>query len=235
MTNEQNLTLKNIKNTKKKLLFIYERLFTHFGPQCWWPGKTPFEVAVGAILTQNTNWQNVERAIDNLKGARALSAEAIRRMPEEELAELIRPSGYFRQKAVRLKIFVDFLYKHYRGGIAAMKKEELVLLREKLLSVKGIGPETADSIILYAVEKPVFVVDAYTKRVLIRHGFIEQKASYYEIQNLFHENLHFQADSKMYNEYHALFVRLCKEFCRKKASCNGCPLLNQFNAKPELA
>jgi len=233
VTNEQNEQNLPLKNRKEKLLFIYERLFTHFGPQHWWPGKTPFEVAVGAILTQNTNWQNVERAISNLKGARVLSAEAIRRMPEEELAELIRPSGYFRQKAVRLKIFVDFLYKYYHGGIAAMKKEKLALLREKLLLVKGIGPETADSIILYAVEKPVFVVDTYTKRVLLRHGFIAQKAGYHEIQDLFHKNLHM--DQKIYNEYHALFVRLCKEFCRKKASCNGCPLLSQFNAKPELA
>lgn len=219
MTNKQNLP---IKNPKKKLLFLYERLFTHFGSQHWWPGNTPFEVAIGAILTQNTNWQNVERAINNLKRARALSAAAIRRISEEELAGLVRPSGYFRQKAVRLKIFVDFLYNHYRGGIAAMKKDETALLREKLLSVKGIGPETADSIILYAVEKPVFVVDAYTKRVLLRHGLIEQKTGYHEIQDLFHENL--QADKRMYNEYHALFVRVCKEFCKKKAFCKGCPL-----------
>ena len=220
MTNKQNLPLKNLK---KRLSLLYERLFTHFGPQHWWPGNTPFEVAIGAILTQNTNWQNVERAINNLKSARALSAEAIRRMPEEELAELVRPSGYFRQKAGRLKIFVDFLYNHYSGGIAAMKKDELGLLREKLLSVKGIGPETADSIILYAVEKPVFVVDAYTRRVLLRHGLInEQKSGYHEIQDLFHENL--QADKRMYNEYHALFVRVCKEFCRKKPLCDGCPL-----------
>jgi len=219
VTNKQNLYS---NNTKKKLILIYERLFRRFGPQHWWPGNTPFEVAIGAILTQNTNWQNVERAINNLKSARALSAAAIRKIPEEELAGLIRPSGYFRQKAGRLKIFVDFLYKHYRGGIAAMKKDDPAWLRKKLLSVKGIGPETADSIILYAVEKPVFVVDAYTKRVLLRHGLIDQKAGYNEIQELFHGNL--QANEEMYNEYHALFVRVCKEFCRKKAHCEGCPL-----------
>jgi len=202
---------------------IFERLFSHFGPQHWWPGKTPFEVSVGAILTQNTSWSNVERAVENLKKARVLSARGIRSIPEEQLRELVRPSGYFRQKARRLKIFVEFLFEHYRGGISAMKRTGLPALRDKLLSVNGIGPETADSIILYAVEKPVFVVDAYTRRILARHGLLGENAGYDETQLLFHRNI--EADVPMYNEYHALIVRTGKEYCRtRNPLCGSCPL-----------
>jgi endonuclease-3 related protein len=207
---------------KNKLLRIYDNLYSHFGPQHWWPGETPFEVAAGAILTQNTNWGNVEKAIDNLRNEGKLDALAIHRMSVQRLSSLIRPAGYFNVKAKRLKHFVDFLVKGYGGRMAKMKKEELPSIREGLLGVNGIGPETADSIILYALEKPVFVIDAYTKRVLSRHTIMEHDASYDCFQELFHANL--GKDFRLFNEYHALFVRVAKECCRTKPLCKGCPL-----------
>ena len=204
------------------LMAIYGRLYEAFGPQRWWPGETPFEVAVGAILTQNTNWGNVEKAIHNLKKKGKLSASAIHRMTFEVLASLIRPAGYFNVKAKRLKSFVDFLVSEYHGSMAEMKKEDGPVIRSRLLSVNGIGPETADSIALYALEKPVFVVDAYTKRILSRHNVLPQGFSYDAFQALFHFSL--TADVRLFNEYHALFVRLAKDRCRAKAVCSGCPL-----------
>ena len=211
------------ENLPRLLRFIHDQLLERFGPQHWWPGRTPFEVAVGAILTQNTNWGNVERAIRNLRSARVLSARGIRNLPVDRLAELVRPSGYFRQKADRLKIFADFLFEHYGGNVSGMKRASLADLRRHLLTVKGIGPETADSIILYAVRKPVFIVDAYTKRVFHRHGFVSSKAGYHEVQELFHN--HLPPDEPFFNEYHALIVRLCKEHCSKRSPrCAGCPL-----------
>ena len=202
---------------------IYHLLFERFGPQRWWPGDTAFEVAVGAILTQNTSWTNVEKAIRNLKGARSLSAKAIKGLPENGLAELIRPSGYFNQKSRRLKDFVGYLMTRYRGSMTVMARSGLNDLRHELLALKGIGPETADSILLYALNKPTFVIDAYTRRVLERHGFIDSTATYHCVQEIFHEQL--DADVPLYNEYHALFVRLCKEHCSKRnPSCTGCPL-----------
>jgi endonuclease-3 related protein len=206
----------------KKLLKIYNRLYDAFGPQGWWPGDTPFEVAVGAILTQNTNWQNVERAIKNLRDARCLSPMTIFKISHNELAELIRPSGYFNVKALRLKNFVDFLVHQYRGSLMNMQHEDADVLRAKLLQVKGIGKETADSILLYALNKRVFVIDAYTKRILSRHGIISEDASYDECQELFHS--HLSRDLQLYNEYHALIVRVGKEFCRKRPKCKDCPL-----------
>lgn len=208
---------------------IYKTLYKAFGPQYWWPGDSPFEIAVGAILTQNTNWGNVERAINNLKAANALSAKAIHKMSHRDLALLIRPAGYFNVKAKRLKAFMDFLMNDCRGNLMNMEKvvatrrgEETALLRERLLSVHGIGPETADSIILYALEKPVFVIDAYTKRVLGRHGIMPQDESYEAFQGLFHSRL--RRDVGLFNEYHALFVMTGKTFCRPKPVCDGCPL-----------
>ena len=201
---------------------IYDRLVSTFGPQHWWPGDTPFEVAVGAILTQNTNWQNVEKAINNLKHVRALSAKALHTMPAAELSGHIRPAGYFNIKAKRLKNFVNFLIKDYQGSMKKMAKEDLTIIRHKLLSVNGIGPETADSIILYALEKAVFVIDAYTKRILSRHTILHHDASYEIYQNLFHEKL--RTDASLFNEYHALMVRLAKDFCRPDPRCSGCPL-----------
>ena len=207
----------------KNLLKIYQKLYEAFGPQHWWPGKTPLEIAIGAILTQNTNWGNVEKAIDNLKKQNALSARVIHKMPVRLLSELIRPTGYFNIKAKRLKSFIDFLMNDYHGSMKKMKNEYLYLLREKLLSINGIGPETADSIILYALEKPVFVIDTYTKRVLSRHGIMNHEKSYDEFQELFYSAL--EKDVKLFNEYHALFVRVGKTFCKKKKPlCELCPL-----------
>jgi len=205
------------------LLDIYHNLSRTFGPQHWWPGDRPFEIAAGAILTQNTNWGNVEKAIHNLKEQKALSAKVIHEMPAKELAGLIRPAGYFNIKAQRLKSFIDFLMKGYHGSMTKMKSGETHLLREQLLSVNGIGPETADSILLYALEKPVFVIDAYTKRVLSRHHILDEKRSYDEFQALFHSTL--KKDERLFNEYHALFVKLGKTFCRKSEPlCDICPL-----------
>jgi endonuclease-3 related protein len=205
-----------------KLQFIYKVLYKAFGSQRWWPGDTPFEVAVGAILTQNTNWGNVEKAISNIKAGKALNPKRIHEMPIAELAALIRPAGYFNVKAKRLKAFIDFLMANHQGNMRKMKNEDLPSLREKLLAVHGIGQETADSILLYALEKPVFVIDAYTKRVLSRHGIIRYEESYEEFQKLFHSKL--PRDVKLFNEYHALFVMAGKTLCRPKPLCEICPL-----------
>jgi len=209
-----------------KLGKIYAKLFNAFGPQHWWPGETPFEVAVGAVLTQNTNWGNVERAINNLKKARALDPFKIYRMSNERLAKLIKPSGYYNIKAERLKAFIRFLVEDYQGSMERMKKEETALLREKLLAVKGIGPETADSILLYALGKPVFVIDAYTKRVLSRHDILRADEPYSKYQEKFHKAL--IKDIKMFNEYHALLVKLGKDYCKPKPVCGECPLRADF-------
>ena len=207
---------------RNDLYIIYRNLFSYFGPQHWWPGETPFEVAIGAILTQNTNWRNVEKAIGNLKSQGRLHPLKMHNMPVSSLASLIRPAGYFNTKARRLKNFLDLLFGQYRGSLNNMKKEDPGAMRKKLLKVNGIGPETADSIILYALEKPVFVIDAYTKRVLSRHNIIAHDVSYDEFQELFHSGL--RREVKLFNEYHALFVRVGKEFCRTKPLCAGCPL-----------
>lgn len=204
---------------------IFGRLSRAFGPQHWWPGDTPFEVAVGAILTQNTNWGNVEKAISNLKSAGAMSAGAIHRMDPGRLAGLIRPSGYFNIKAGRLKAFMDFLVEEYEGDMGAMEAEETGLLREKLLRVRGVGPETADSVLLYALRKPVFVIDAYTKRVLSRHGLASAEEPYENFQGLFHGAFGTGPErTSFFNEYHALLVRVAKSFCKARAACEGCPL-----------
>ena len=178
---------------------------------------------VGAILTQNTNWQNVEKAISNLKKRRVLSAKKLFLIPEKELAALIRPAGYFNLKARRLREFLRFFNKVYQGQLRRISAQRLPELRQQLLAVCGIGPETADSILLYALGKPIFVVDAYTKRILLRHGLIKQDAGYQDIQNLFMSNL--DNDSGLFNEYHALLVRLGKDLCLKsKPRCKECPL-----------
>ena len=205
-----------------KIIEIYHKLYHAFGPQHWWPGDSPFEIAVGAILTQNTNWANVEKAIASLKNKRALSAKGIHEMKTEKLALFIRPAGYFNVKARRLKAFIHFLINDYHGSMGRMKNEKLDTLRTKLLNVHGIGPETADSILLYALDKPIFVIDAYTKRALSRHSVINHDENYERIQDLFHETL--KRDTELFNEYHALFVRLGKTYCRKKPLCDGCPL-----------
>lgn len=208
-----------------KLPEIYQRLLHAFGPQHWWPGDSPFEIAVGAILTQNTNWSNVEKAIHNLKKQNALAVKSIHDMPVQKLAELIKPAGYFNVKAKRLKNFIHFLMNKYHGSMKRIGDGDMQVIRKNLLDVNGIGPETADSILLYALGKPVFVIDAYTKRVLSRHGIIGDENSYNEFQELFHASL--KKNVRLFNEYHALFVKVGKTYCkRKKPLCEECPLNN---------
>lgn len=201
---------------------IYELLLNRFGPQYWWPADSPFEVIVGAILTQNTSWVNVEKAIDNLKAADLLEAEKLHHLEMSELAELIRPAGYFNIKAKRLKNFINWLFGNYNGQLENLENLSTDSLRIELLCVKGIGPETADSILLYAFERPIFVVDTYTARIAVRHYLIESDADYEQLQYLFESKL--PADVKLFNEYHALLVCLGKEFCRPKPLCSNCPL-----------
>jgi endonuclease-3 related protein len=208
--------------TSKTLTEIYELLYKAFGRQHWWPGETPFEIITGAILTQNTSWANVEKAIANLKSAGRLSPEALRHIEPARLAELIRPAGYYNIKAKRLRNFLDWLFDNYEGTLANLESVETTRLREQLLSVKGIGAETADSILLYALDRCVFVVDAYTARIAVRHGLIEPDAEYEQLRDLFESNL--PPDRQLFNEYHALLVRAGKEFCKPKARCPGCPL-----------
>lgn len=211
---------------KRHLQKIYKRLFAEYGPQSWWPAQSRFEVIVGAILTQNTNWTNVKKAIVNLRRKNLLTPRALKNISSKSLSQWIKPSGYFNVKVKRLKNFVDFFFKEYDGRLDQMAKEPLEELRKKLLSVNGIGPETADSILLYALDKPIFVVDAYTKRVLSRHHLIDKDAPYHEVQKIFEENL--TTDAEMFNEYHALIVRLAKDTCRTKPLCERCPL-NDIN------
>lgn len=222
---------KNKRQTSKWLIAAYHALNEHFGNLRWWPGDSPLEVIVGAILTQNTAWQNVEKAIANLKTAHQLSTEALLAISESSLAEMIRPSGYYNIKARRLKSFFAFLENCFDGNLDAMLKEETGILREKLLQVKGIGEETADSMLLYGGGKPVFVVDAYTRRILTRHGIIGARLTYGEIQRLFME--HLPHDAPLYNQYHALIVNTGKNYCKKKPRCEACPL-NRIN-KPQIA
>lgn len=204
------------------LMDLYNRLYTRFGPQHWWPGQTPLEIMIGAVLTQNTNWKNVEKAIDNLKAAGLLDVRRLYQVPADQLAELIRPAGYFNIKTKRLKNLITWLWEKYNGNIQTLKNKPTSRLREELLSISGIGPETADSILLYAIEKPVFVVDAYTARILGRHHLIAEGDGYAEIQSLFENAL--PKETALFNEYHALLVRCGKEFCKPKPSCRGCPL-----------
>ena len=213
----------NDNQLKEKIGDIYQRLYRSFGPQSWWPGETPFEVIVGAILTQNTNWQNVAKAIDNLKKAKVLTPKKLHSLPLATLARLIRPSGYFNIKAKRLRSFLDFLFKDYQGKLEKMFSRPLDELRGEILSVKGIGPETADSILLYAGGFPVFVVDAYTKRIFSRQKLLSEDMDYHRVQKIFMENL--KKDVQLFNEYHALIVRLGKDFCKKtKPKCEVCPI-----------
>ncbi len=204
------------------LLQIYHSLLDHHGPRNWWPADTPFEVAVGAILTQNTNWNNVEKAISNLHAAAALDCETICSLPRNDLEQLIRPSGFFRQKAERLQLFCRFLQQHHNGDLNVFLGRELAPLREELLALKGVGPETADSILLYAGQRLSFVIDAYTRRLFMRLGCVQGNESYAQLREMFMTQL--RPDVALYNEYHALIVIHCKDFCRKKPLCASCPL-----------
>jgi endonuclease III related protein len=197
----------------KQINKLYIKLYNHFSLQHWWPASSKnkqFEIIIGTILTQNTSWKNVEKAISNLRENNALNRESIQNLPKTKLAQLIKPSGYFNQKAKKLKLLIEFL------------NSKKPVTRDSLLSIWGIGPETADSILLYAFNKPYFVIDSYTKRIMNRLGFKE--SSYEELQSLFTSNL--PKDYKIYNEYHALLVRLGKDICIKKPKCHLCPLKN---------
>jgi endonuclease-3 related protein len=233
-----------------QILEYYRALLTRFGPQNWWPARSRFEVIVGAYLTQNTNWTNVEKAMANLRRARALNLSAMRKLPVAKLEELVRPSGYFRQKAKKLKTFIAFLDKKYSGSLDRMFSQPTAQLRAELLELNGVGPETADSILLYAGNHPVFVVDAYTRRILERHGIITAKTGYEEIRRLIEEAVsNAESESLLvepgadprhpasrmsratrselaqhYNELHALIVRVGNQLCRATPDCEGCPL-----------
>lgn len=212
------------KEIRRQLKAIYQVLFRAYGPQHWWPADTPFEVIVGAVLTQNTAWANVEKAIANLKREKLLTTPSrMYNVEPEKLASLIRPSGHYNIKTKRLRNLLSFIHTCYSGSLKKMFATDPVALRQHMLEVNGIGPETADSILLYAGGKPFFVVDAYTKRIFSRKGLVTGDADYHEIQRLFMDNL--PRDTLFYNEYHALIVKLGKENCRKKRPiCNGCPL-----------
>jgi endonuclease-3 related protein len=206
-----------------RLRDIFDRLVDHFGPLHWWPADSPFEVVVGAILTQNTAWRNVELAVANLKGAQALSPEALREVTTGELEQLIRPAGFFRQKSERLKLFVEHLFRRHGGGLSSLLSGPLEEVRGELLTLKGIGPETADSILLYAGVRPSFVVDAYTLRLFTRLGVLGGTEGYEAVRALFMANLPHETD--LFNEYHALIVEECKTFSRKRRPlCSACPL-----------
>ncbi|KJU84660.1 HhH-GPD family protein [Candidatus Magnetobacterium bavaricum] len=212
------------------LMLIYDKLYAAFGAQHWWPGRTPFEIALGAILTQNTNWENVRKAINNLREADCLTTERLYEMPQVQLAQFLRPSGYFNVKTRRVMAFIEFLVKGYGGDIENMRTVGTSLLRQQLLGIHGIGPETADSILLYALDRPVFVIDMYTKRVLSRHNVLDFKCGYDEFQRVFYDAL--PGDLQLYNEYHALLVKTGKLYCKPKPLCYGnssimeCPLLD---------
>ena len=207
---------------RAQLLSLYRTLLTHYGQQHWWPGGGAFEVIVGAILTQSTNWQNVEKALVNVKKAGALDARVLAELPESQLAGLVRPAGFFNAKAARLKAFCVWLRNSYDCSLETLFALDLVTLRKELLGVYGIGPETADSIILYGAGKPIFVVDAYTKRILGRVGLGPGGDSYAGMQGYFMSNLPHEA--ALFNEFHALFVRHGKEVCRKSPLCSQCCL-----------
>ncbi|MBI5299352.1 MAG: endonuclease III domain-containing protein [Deltaproteobacteria bacterium] len=194
----------------------------HYGPLHWWPGESPFEVMVGAILTQNTAWTNVEKAIINLKKKNLLEPRKLYHLKPTVLANLIRPAGFFRVKTQRLRNFLKFLLEECEGDISKLKRQPLDQLRQKLLAVNGVGPETADSILLYALGKPIFVIDAYTKRIFSRHDLAKKDIDYHALQKLL--MTHFKPDVVFYNEYHAQLVNIGKDFCRTKPRCEKCPL-----------
>lgn len=212
--------------TGSRINRIFERLYSHFGPQHWWPADSSFEVIIGAILTQNTSWSNVEKAISAIKKAGCLNPRALFKCPHRKLARLIKSAGYYNLKAKRLRSFFEFFFGAYSADISRMGRRDLKTLRRQLLEVKGIGPETADSILLYALNKPVFVIDAYTKRMLCRHHILGKDASYEQAQDLFMRSL--KNDRKLFNEYHALIVKMGKEYCRKRnPRCKECPIHGQ--------
>ncbi len=212
---------------KNIFLEIYQQLFAAFGPQHWWPGDGPLEMLVGAVLTQNTNWQNVTKAIENLKSCQLLSFQALKDASHQEIAAAIRPSGYYNIKAQRLKNVLTMICEHYSGDLKNLFNDTTENARANLLRVKGIGPETADSILLYGGGHAIFVVDAYTHRIFSRHQLVPEESYYEEIQDIFMNSL--PTEAELFNEYHALIVRLGKDYCKKKKPlCASCPLGDIF-------
>ncbi len=220
-----------MSRTTSQIRQIYDAMFEHFGPQDWWPGDTPTEIMIGAILTQNTNWRNVERAIANLRACNLIDLAAIHELSADALAKLIRPAGYYNVKARRLKNLADYICREHDCDLERFFDQPADVLREQLLAVNGIGRETADSIVLYAAAKPTFVVDAYTARIFRRHFLIDETADYEEIKELCESAL--PTEVQLYNEYHALLVACGKDYCRPKALCDECPL-NRFDHDPTL-
>ena len=215
-------TTRDAPSLNHQLTEIYHLLLARYGPQHWWPADTPFEVIVGAILTQSAAWGNVEKAISNLKQARAMSPTSFRKLPLDKLAKLIYPSGYYNAKALKLRSFVEHLEEAHEDSLDRLFSLNIQRLRSELLNIHGIGPETADSIILYAAHKPIFVIDAYTRRILSRLGLHPLRDNYPAFQAIFMGNL--PANEKLFNEYHALLVRHGKEVCRKVTLCDNCCL-----------
>lgn len=215
---------------RRRLLRLYDALYRRFGPQRWWPARSAFEVVVGAILTQSTAWVNVERAVAQLRRAGALRPAALAALPAARLARLVQPSGFFRVKAGRLRAFVRHLVRRHGGDLTRFLRQPPAALRAELLGITGIGPETADSILLYAAGRPVFVVDAYTRRILSRHRVVSRGVDYGRLQAVF--MTHLPRDPALFNEYHALLVRVAKEYCRARPRCARCPLRFDLRGRP---
>src|SRR5262245_10685499 len=215
---------------RRRLLRLYVRLHQRYGPQHWWPARSRFEVVLGAILTQNAAWRNAERAIHRLRAARALELRAVLRLPSARLAALLRPSGTFREKARRVRAFADHVSRHHGGRLERLLALPLPSLQAELRGIRGIGPETADAIALYAAGRPIFVVDAYTRRVLARHRLLAPDADYAATQAFV--MTHLPHDPALFNEFHALLVRVGKEHCRTRPRCRGCPLRFDLRGRP---
>ena len=211
-----------IEDNATRLMSFYQAMLDRYGSQRWWPAEGPFEVMVGAVLTQNTSWANVEKAIDNLKVAGMLAPERIHSTSQEALADIVRPAGYMNVKAKRLKNLVQWFCEEHAGEFESLDGYSVDQLREMLLSINGIGRETADAIILYALKRPTFVVDTYTYRVLVRHQCLSADSDYEEMKGFFERNL--PEEVELYNEFHALIVQVGKNHCKPVARCKGCPL-----------
>ena len=209
-------------STEQRLLDIFQTLLSSFGKRNWWPGETELEIIVGAILTQNTSWKNVEKAIYNMKAQGVLDVDTLHAITKDQLGEIIKPSGFYNQKSSRLKLFINVLHENFNKSIDTLKYFDTNYLRNLLLGISGIGPETADSILLYALNRPVFVVDAYTKRFIKNHRLYDGNGKYDDVQQFFMTNL--PHDTYLFNEYHALIVCLCQNYCKKKPECIICPL-----------
>lgn len=210
------------KKTATALLKIYSTLLDRYGNRRWWPAETPFETIIGAILAQNVSWKNAKKAIDNLNGAGLLDPQKLRDSDPDLISQHIISSRYYNQKARKISVFIQFFYSEYDGDLSRMSREELPLLRKKLLSLKGFGEETVDSILLYACNLPVFVVDAYTKRIFYRYGFLIENARYHEVQRFF--TVHLPGDVPLYNDFHAQVVNLGNSICRTHPDCHLCPI-----------